>query len=123
MRALFDERLEERTRLARDLHDTLLQTIQGSKLVADDALTNHHDGPRTLRALQRLSAWLDRATREGRAALESLRASTPPSLTILPARFVLPLKSAAAIDRWNRWCISPVSPEICIRWSGMRCIG
>ena len=75
MRALFDERLEERTRLARELHDTLLQTIQGSKLVADDALTNHHDGPRTLRALQRLSAWLDRATREGRAALESLRAS------------------------------------------------
>ncbi len=36
--ARFDERLAERTRLARDLHDTFLQTIQGSKLVADDAL-------------------------------------------------------------------------------------
>ena len=34
----FDERLAERTRLARDIHDTLLQTLQGSKLVADDAL-------------------------------------------------------------------------------------
>src|SRR5215471_19300782 len=33
-----DERVSERTRLARDLHDTLLQTLQGSKLVADDAL-------------------------------------------------------------------------------------
>src|SRR5258707_5054143 len=33
--ARFDERLAERTRMARDLHDTVLQTIQGSKLVAD----------------------------------------------------------------------------------------
>ena len=31
----FDERLAERTRVARDIHDTLLQTIQGSKMVAD----------------------------------------------------------------------------------------
>jgi len=31
--ARFDERLAERTRMARDLHDTFLQTIQGSKLV------------------------------------------------------------------------------------------
>ena len=34
----FDERLAERTRIARELHDTFLQTVQGSKLVADDAL-------------------------------------------------------------------------------------
>ena len=33
-----EERVGERTRIARELHDTLLQTIQGSKLVADDAL-------------------------------------------------------------------------------------
>jgi signal transduction histidine kinase len=39
MKARFDERLAERTRIARDLHDTFLQTIQGSKLVADDALS------------------------------------------------------------------------------------
>jgi hypothetical protein len=32
-------RVKERTRIARDLHDTFLQTIQGSKLVADDALS------------------------------------------------------------------------------------
>jgi signal transduction histidine kinase len=38
MSTSFDERLAERTRLARELHDTLLQTIQGSKMVADDAL-------------------------------------------------------------------------------------
>src|SRR5262249_17796560 len=36
MRARFDERLAERTRIARELHDTLIQTIQGSKLVVED---------------------------------------------------------------------------------------
>ena len=76
MKVRFDERLAERTRIARDFHDTLLQTIQGSKLVADDAL----DGTRNLihmrNALERLSGWLDRAMREGRSALNSLRNST-----------------------------------------------
>jgi signal transduction histidine kinase/ligand-binding sensor domain-containing protein len=69
----FDERLSERTRLARDLHDTLLQTIQGSKLVADHAQSHTDDAVRTRRAIERLSEWLDRAMVEGRAALESLR--------------------------------------------------
>jgi signal transduction histidine kinase len=39
----FDERLAERTLIARDLHDTLLQTIQGSRLVADSALKRSAD--------------------------------------------------------------------------------
>ena len=32
MSARFDERLDERMRVARDLHDTFLQTVQGSRL-------------------------------------------------------------------------------------------
>jgi signal transduction histidine kinase/ligand-binding sensor domain-containing protein len=74
--ARFDERLAERTRLARDLHDTFLQTIQGSKLVADDALDPSTDPTRMRRAMEQLSVWLGRATQEGRAALNSLRAGT-----------------------------------------------
>jgi signal transduction histidine kinase len=67
----FDEKLWERTRLARDLHDTLLQTIEASKMVADDALDA---GPVRMRqALGRLSDWLGQATEEGQAALDSLR--------------------------------------------------
>jgi signal transduction histidine kinase len=73
---LFDERLAERTRMARDLHDTFLQTIQGSKLVADDALDPSTDPIRMRRALEQLSVWLGRATQEGRAALNSLRTGT-----------------------------------------------
>ena len=75
MKARFDERLAERTRIARDLHDTFLQTIQGSKLVADDALSATTDLPHMRQAMEKLSAWLGRATEEGRAALNSLRTS------------------------------------------------
>ena len=76
MSARFDERLAERTRIARDLHDTFLQTVQGSKLVADQALETSSDPVSMRRALEQLSGWLARAIHEGRAALNSLRAST-----------------------------------------------
>src|SRR5258708_8859463 len=74
--ARFDDRLAERTRMARDLHDTFLQTIQGSKLVADDALESSTDPIRMRRAVEQLSVWLARAMQEGRAALNSLRTAT-----------------------------------------------
>jgi signal transduction histidine kinase len=74
--ARFDERLAERTRMARDLHDTFLQTIQGSKLVADDALDPSTDPIRMRQAMEQLSLWLARAMQEGRAALNSLRTAT-----------------------------------------------
>jgi signal transduction histidine kinase/ligand-binding sensor domain-containing protein len=76
MSARFDERLAERTRVAREIHDTFLQTVQGSKMVADHALKNSADHARMLRAMEQLSTWLAQATEEGRAALHSLRAST-----------------------------------------------
>jgi signal transduction histidine kinase len=69
----FDERLAERTRMARDLHDTFLQTIEGSKLIADDALEASTDPIRMRRAMEQLSVWLSRAMHEGRTALNSLR--------------------------------------------------
>jgi signal transduction histidine kinase/ligand-binding sensor domain-containing protein len=85
--ARFEGRLAERTRIARDLHDTLLQTVQASKIIADEALRNAKDAkgsedgkdasePRDTRALEQLSEWLDQAVHEGRAALNSLRISS-----------------------------------------------
>jgi signal transduction histidine kinase/ligand-binding sensor domain-containing protein len=73
--ARFDERLAERTRMARELHDTFLQTLQGSKLVADDALETPADPVHMRKAIEQLSLWLGRAIDEGRAALNSLRIS------------------------------------------------
>lgn len=75
MSVRFDERLQERTRIAQDFHDTYLQTIQGSKLVADSALKQSPDPVRMRGALEQLSVWLGRATEEGREALKSLRSS------------------------------------------------
>jgi signal transduction histidine kinase len=76
MKARFDERLAERTRVARDIHDTMLQTVQGSKLVADHALKNASDHDQLVRAVEQLAEWLAQANEEGRAALNSLRTST-----------------------------------------------
>ena len=71
-----EERVSERTRITRELHDTFLQTIQGSKLVADDALELSNDPIRMRRAMEQLSVWLGRGMQEGRAALNSLRTTT-----------------------------------------------
>jgi signal transduction histidine kinase len=73
--ARFDERLAERTRIAREFHDTLLQTIQASKMVADDAMSEPGDPVRARRSLEQLSDWLGRAVEEGRQAVNSLRTS------------------------------------------------
>jgi signal transduction histidine kinase len=76
MNVRFDERLAERTRMARELHDTFLQTVQGSKMVVEDALNPGADEARMRRALEKLSQWLTQAVDEGRAALRALRVST-----------------------------------------------
>lgn len=73
--ARFDERLSERTRLARELHDTLVQTVQGSRMVARHAVANMDDPAAARRDLERLAAWLDQAVQEARAALNALRPS------------------------------------------------
>jgi signal transduction histidine kinase/ligand-binding sensor domain-containing protein len=74
--ARFDERLAERTRVARELHDVFLQSVQASKMIADDALRVGGDPAQMRPTLERVSSWLGQAAEEGRAALNSLRVST-----------------------------------------------
>jgi signal transduction histidine kinase/sugar lactone lactonase YvrE len=72
-----DERVNERTRIARELHDTLLQSFQGLMLrfqSARDLLPSH-----TAKAVEALDGALDRADQaivEGRDAIQNLRSST-----------------------------------------------
>jgi signal transduction histidine kinase/ligand-binding sensor domain-containing protein len=72
-----DERVNERTRIARELHDTLLQSFQGLMLrfqSARDLLPAHPAD-----ALEALDGALDRADQaiaEGRDAIQNLRSST-----------------------------------------------
>lgn len=74
MRLRFDDRLEERTRVARDLHDTMMQTVLASKLLAEGGQTIN-TVPEGRAVLTRLSEWLGSAADEGRAAVRSLRSS------------------------------------------------
>jgi signal transduction histidine kinase len=73
----FNVRLEERTRIARDLHDTLLQSFQGLMLrfqTVDEMLPT-----RPLEAKKALAGALDRADKalaEGRDAIKGMRTST-----------------------------------------------
>ena len=85
-----DERVNERTRIARELHDTLLQTFQGV-LIHFQAATNLLPG-RPDEARRKLESMLDQAARavtEGREAVQALRSSSvvsdelPQALSVL----------------------------------------
>jgi signal transduction histidine kinase len=71
----FEERLAERTRIARELHDTLLQSFQGLMLhfqAVEDMLPPGQAKEALEKALDRA----DRAIIEGREAIQNLRSST-----------------------------------------------
>jgi signal transduction histidine kinase/ligand-binding sensor domain-containing protein len=75
MNLRFEERLGERTRIARELHDTLLQSFQGLMLrfqVVDDLLPPGKAKEQLEQSLERA----DQAIAEGRRAVHDLRAST-----------------------------------------------
>jgi signal transduction histidine kinase len=71
----FEERLAERTRIARELHDTLLQSFQGLMLhfqVVNDLLP----AGKAKEALEEALDRADQAIVEGRDAIQDLRSST-----------------------------------------------
>ena len=87
VRSRMEERLEERERIARDLHDTLLQSVQGlilkfhavaKQIPGDDA--SAHD------ALEKALDRADEVLAEGRDRVQNLRTNTIP-FGGLPAAF------------------------------------
>ena len=66
------ERLAQRIRIALELYDTMLQTIEAGKFVADDALERLNDIAYLRLALKKLSRWLGQATQEGQKVLNLL---------------------------------------------------
>ena len=71
----FEERLSERTRIARELHDTLLQGFHGLLLRFQTVSNQLPEGP----AKQRLDSAIDQAAQtitESRDAVQQLRSST-----------------------------------------------
>ncbi len=82
MNARFDERLAERTRIAQELHDTLLQGFLSASMqvhIAKDCLPEDSESkPILTRALELMSQVIE----EGRNAVRGLRSSHSPSLDL-----------------------------------------
>ena len=81
-----EARLEERERIARDLHDTLLQSVQGLILQIDVAAKQVRNDEAARQALERTLDHADQVLAEGRDRVRDLRAA-PLSLSDLPAAF------------------------------------
>ena len=75
--AQLDGRVEERLRVARDLHDTLLQTFQAA-LIQMQAASNMFSGrpEKAVETLQRAITTSAEAIAEGREAIQNMRSST-----------------------------------------------
>jgi ligand-binding sensor domain-containing protein/signal transduction histidine kinase len=92
----FEERLAERTRIAQDLHDTLLQGIYSASIHFDLANNRVAEDSQAKPALQRGLDLLRQVSQEGRNALRSLRSRNTSSdgleqaLALLPKEFALP---------------------------------
>jgi len=71
----FEERLAERTRIARELHDTLLQSFQGLMLHFQ-AVNDVLPAGKPKEALEKALDRADQAIIEGRNAIQNLRSST-----------------------------------------------
>jgi signal transduction histidine kinase len=79
IQAGFQERMEERTRIAQELHDTVVQAISGSTMLVENAAEKIPDTlPVVKGALLRAVDRLDVALEESRTALKGLRASANP---------------------------------------------
>jgi signal transduction histidine kinase/ligand-binding sensor domain-containing protein len=73
-----EERVSERTRIARELHDTLLQSFQGLMLRFQAVHELMQDGKAKKQLLETLKR-ADRAIAEGRSVVYDLRSSTMPT--------------------------------------------
>lgn len=71
-----EERVNERTRIARELHDTMLQSFQGALLKFHAVTFQIADRPEAKRALEKVIEQATQAIGEGRDAVQGLRSST-----------------------------------------------
>lgn len=70
-------RMDERERIARELHDTLLQSVQGLLLTLDSVLSRGSLGEHVRRELERALAMAHHVVIEGRSRVNHLRTDSP----------------------------------------------
>jgi len=106
----FEERLAERTRIARELHDTLLQSFQGLMLhfqTVNDLLPPGN----AKEALEKVLDRADQAIVEGRDAIQNLRSSTTVTNDLAQAMTALGEELAGTHDGEKRSATMRVSIE------------
>jgi len=109
-------RLEERNRIAQELHDTLLQTFMSASLHLGAALVSMDADSRVTRLLQRTAAIMEQGIVEGREAIFCLRSpdSRPSDLVFALSR----LQDELEVDPSIAFCVNvsgsqkPLRPEI-----------
>jgi signal transduction histidine kinase len=84
-----EERQKERGRIARELHDTLLQGFLVASMLLEGAVEQTPADSPTKPSLNRALRLMHRVMDEGRVALEDLRSASSPSLSLEEALFVL----------------------------------
>jgi signal transduction histidine kinase len=82
LNALFQERLDERTRIAQELHDTLLQGVLSASMQLDVAQDRLPDSSPAKPLLRRVLELMQQVTEEGRGALQGLRSTEIDSLSL-----------------------------------------
>ncbi|HXJ39785.1 MAG TPA: ATP-binding protein, partial [Bryobacteraceae bacterium] len=112
LKLVFEERLAERTRIARDLHDTLLQSFQAALLNFHAVTYKLADRPDAKAELENVVEEARQAITEGRNAIEGLRSSIHQSSDLEGAigRFVQQLAAKQP---------QPAPPEFQINAEGM----
>jgi signal transduction histidine kinase len=93
----FEERLAERTRIARELHDTLLQSFQ-ALMFHFQAVNDQLPSGKAKEALEKVLDQADQAIIEGREAIQNLRSSTTITNELAQAMTDLGEELAAAAD-------------------------
>jgi signal transduction histidine kinase len=93
----FEERLAERTRIARELHDTLLQSFQ-ALMLHFQAVNNLLPPGEAKEALEQALDRADEAIAEGRDAIQNLRSSTTVNNDLSEALTALGEELAGAND-------------------------
>jgi signal transduction histidine kinase len=118
MNQRLEERLGERTRIARELHDTLLQSFQGLMLrlqVVDDLLPPGKAKEQLEQSLERA----DQAIAEGRRAVHDLRSSTVASNDLAEALRAAANEFPATDARPSAWKWR-APRATCIRFCAMK---
>jgi signal transduction histidine kinase len=98
LNARFDERLEERMRIAQDLHDTLLQGFLGASMQLYVALEQLPEDSPTRSRLNQVQQLMGRVVEEGRQTLQGLRSITTDSLNLEQAFSRIPKDLAGKND-------------------------